>query len=61
MRCAVNDPQALEQLCGYIPRPALAKERVQTNAALAQQVIGRSSRTFQPDGVGDFSFFRCLR
>jgi len=28
-----DDRQALEQLCRYITRPALANERVQTNAA----------------------------
>ena len=33
MRCAAEDRQALEQLCRYITRPALANERVQTNAA----------------------------
>ena len=33
MRCAADDRQALEQLCRYITRPALANERVQTNAA----------------------------
>jgi hypothetical protein len=33
VRCAADDRQALEQLCRYITRPALAKERVQTNAA----------------------------
>ena len=32
MRCAADDRQALEQLCRYIARPALANERVQTNA-----------------------------
>ena len=32
-RCAANDRQALEQLCRCITRPALANERVQTNAA----------------------------
>ena len=32
-RCGAGDRQALEQLCRYITRPALAKERVQTNAA----------------------------
>lgn len=36
-RCAArpttDDRQALEQLCRYITRPALADERVQTNAA----------------------------
>ena len=33
MRCAADDRQALEQLCRYITRSALANERVQTNAA----------------------------
>lgn len=33
VRCAADERQALEQLCGYITRPALANERVQTNAA----------------------------
>jgi len=33
VRCAAKDRQALEQLCRYITRPALANERVQTNAA----------------------------
>ena len=33
MRCAADDRQALEQLCRHITRPALANERVQTNAA----------------------------
>ena len=32
-RCGAEDRQALEQLCRYITRPALANERVQTNAA----------------------------
>ena len=32
-RCCADDRQALEQLCCYITRPALANERVQTNAA----------------------------
>jgi hypothetical protein len=31
--CAADERQALEQLCRYITRPALANERVQTNAA----------------------------
>ena len=31
--CGADDRQALEQLCHYIARPALANERVQTNAA----------------------------
>jgi hypothetical protein len=33
VRCAANDRQTLEQLCRYITRPALADERLQTNAA----------------------------
>ena len=42
LRCAANDRQALEQLCRYITRPALANERVQTNAA--GQVVSSSRR-----------------
>ena len=33
VRCGAGDRQALEQLCRCITRPALANERVQTNAA----------------------------
>jgi hypothetical protein len=33
VRCAADDRQALEQLCRYITRPALANERAQCNAA----------------------------
>ena len=33
VRCGADDRQALEQLCRYITRPALANERVQTCAA----------------------------
>ena len=33
VRCAADDRQALEQLCRYITRPALANERVQINSA----------------------------
>ncbi len=33
VRCAADDRDALEQLCRYITRPALANDRVQTNAA----------------------------
>ena len=33
VRCGADDRQALEQLCRYITRPALASERVQCNAA----------------------------
>ena len=32
VRCAADDRPALEQLCRYITRPALANERVQTKA-----------------------------
>ncbi len=37
VRCGADDRQALEQLCRYVTRPALANERVQTNAA--EQVV----------------------
>ena len=33
VRCGADERQGLEQLCRYITRPALANERVQTNAA----------------------------
>ncbi len=33
VRCAADERKSLEQLCRYITRPALANERVQTNAA----------------------------
>ena len=33
VRCDADERQRLEQLCRYITRPALANERVQTNAA----------------------------
>ena len=33
MRCGADDRHALEHLCRYITRPALANARVQTNAA----------------------------
>ena len=33
VRCAADERQALEQLCRCISRPALANERVQTNAS----------------------------
>ena len=33
VRCGADDRQALEQLCRCITRPAVANERVQTNAA----------------------------
>jgi hypothetical protein len=37
VRCGADDRQALEQLCRYITRLALANDRVQTNAA--RQVV----------------------
>ena len=43
MRCAADDRQALEQLCRYITRPALANDRVQTNAA-GQMVLKLKTR-----------------
>jgi hypothetical protein len=33
VRCGADGRQALEQLCRYINRPALANERVQCNLA----------------------------
>ena len=42
MRCAADDRDALEQLCRYITRPALANERVQINAA-SQVVLKRKT------------------
>ena len=48
VRCAADDRQALEQLCRYITRPALANERVQTNAA-GQVVL--KLKTPWPDGT----------
>ncbi|MBE0546613.1 MAG: transposase [Rubrivivax sp.] len=33
VRCGAEDRRAVEQLCRYITRPALANERVQTNTA----------------------------
>jgi hypothetical protein len=44
-RCGADDRQALEQLCRYITRPALANERVQTNAA--GQVLLKLKTQFQ--------------
>ena len=43
VRSTADERQALEQLCRYITRPALANERVQTNAA------GHPSSTRSPD------------
>ena len=45
VRCAAEDRDALEQLCRYITRPALANERVQTNAA--GQVVLKLKTQFQ--------------
>jgi len=33
VRCGADDRQALEQLCRYITRSALANERIQTSSA----------------------------
>ena len=33
VRCGADHRQGLEQLCRYITRPALANERMRTNAA----------------------------
>jgi hypothetical protein len=41
VRCGGDDRQALEQLCRYVTRPALANERVQTSAA--RQVVLHAS------------------
>ena len=38
VRCGADDRKALEQLCRYLTRLALANERVQTNA-VAQVVL----------------------
>ena len=45
VHCGADDHQALEQLCRYITRPALANERVQTNAA--GQVVLKLKTQFQ--------------
>ena len=42
VRCGTDDRQALEPLCRQITRPALANERVQTNAA-GQVVLKRKT------------------
>jgi hypothetical protein len=42
VRCSADDRHALEQLCRYITRPALANERVQTNVA-GQVVLKRKT------------------
>ena len=48
VRCTADDRRALEQLCRYITRPALANERVQPNAA-GQVVL--KLKTPWPDGT----------
>ena len=45
VRCDADDRKALEQLCRYITRPALANERVQCNAA--GQVVLKLKTQFQ--------------
>ena len=50
VRCAADDRQALEQLCRYITRPALATERVQTNAA--GQVVHKLKTPWRDGAIG---------
>ena len=50
VRCGADDREALEQLCRYITRPALANSRVQTNAA--GQVVLRLKTPWR-DGTTD--------
>ena len=62
VRCAADDRQALEQLCRYITRPALANERVQTNTA-GQVVL--KLKTAWRDGtthlvMAPLEFMQCL-
>ena len=45
VRCGADERRALEQLCRYITRPALADERVQCNAA--DQVVLKLKTQFQ--------------
>ena len=52
VRCGADDREALEQLCRYITRPALANERVQTNAA--GQVVLRLKTPWR-DGTTDLA------
>jgi hypothetical protein len=52
VRCATDDRQALEQLCRCITRPALANERVQTNA-VGQVVL--KLKTARRDGTAHFA------
>ena len=49
VRCAADDRDALEQLCRYITRPALANERVQLNAAGQVVLSSSSKRSFSAD------------
>ena len=42
MRCGTDDRQALERLCRYIKRPALANERMLCNAA-GREVLKRKT------------------
>ncbi len=43
VRCVAADRQALEQLCRYITRLALANERMQTNGAGAGDLVHTNS------------------
>ena len=51
VRCGADDRQALEQLCRYITRPALANERVQTNAAGQFVLMLKTARQLPSPGV----------
>jgi hypothetical protein len=48
VRCGADDCPALEKLCHHITRPALANERVQTNAA---SQVARKLKTPWRDGT----------
>ena len=48
VRSGAEDCQALEQLCRYITRPALANERVRTNAG--GQVVLKLKKRWSPCG-----------
>ena len=57
VRCATNDRQALEQLCRYITRPALANERVQTISAMSTPASPTAGRA----GCGGLCSPACVR
>ena len=53
VRCDAEDRKALEQLCRYITRPAMANERVRCNAA-GQVVLKLKTR--RRDGITHLVF-----